>query len=108
MEVRMKKATYRIRILANKKTRKLQCSALVEGYTFEVDGITFGVTNKSHTGEKLHHWPVTEVSTGLLVTRCDRRCDAINMVTPFVDKIKMILKPDENSIDSIPKLEDSI
>lgn len=99
----MKKGSYFIAI--SEKGKKYKAS--VDGYIFEISGIKFGVTNNGRNGEKIYDWVITELTSGCLVGRCNKKADAVNSAAPLVEKLLTIWKrPNQERflVESLPTI----
>lgn len=63
-----------------------------EGYTLEIAGIKFGVTNKDSNGNKTTDWAITELSTGFAVGFGKTRKEAVEHAKANIDGVKKCLE----------------
>ena len=77
----MKKATF---LITHGTTKDPDYIVSVEGYVFSIGLYTFGVKK---TGK---HWQVFELTTGLCVCDIDKRSDAVNRTSQYIDAIDKI------------------
>ena len=85
-----------VRVIYNIRCRDKEAGVKVkqvEGYTFQVGELKFGVTNTSPLPENRKHdvWTVTELSTGYSCAVAGKKSEAIDYVLKgdILEKVKM-------------------
>ena len=101
----MKRVLYNISCRGENKTEVLKT---VQGYTFEIDGVRFGVSNTSPEGARLLGWKVTELNSGYIAEQAPTKNAAMDKVLnkAFIEKIKKYM-PDHEDVNKDVEIQES-
>ena len=92
----MKKEKYLIAIKRPHNRTLKQYAQYVEGYIFELEGVKFGVCNSGS------EWCLSDITTGLLLTRRKTRKDCINFAKANLSRMKLLLEKNEFFVIDLP------